>query len=196
VALWAWWLSGLSLATIAVLNWLVVGRMLAVSGRFTAIVDRVRSPAKEPAMSQDELLAAIRAATSAEFGDAAVSAEPPPAAPVPAVAPARSPLAHFVFFACLVAGGALASALAGAQPAHLALRSEAFSRLFGEAPWATPLVLVFGGALVGFGTRMASGCTSGHGLCGVSRGQRGSLLATGAFFGAGVLVSFLLEALR
>ena len=54
------------------------------------------------------------------------------------------------------------------------------------------LGLLVGGLLVGFGTRMASGCTSGHGLCGVSRLQKGSLVATVCFFGAGVAVSFAL----
>jgi uncharacterized membrane protein YedE/YeeE len=50
--------------------------------------------------------------------------------------------------------------------------------------------LVGGGVLVGFGTRMAAGCTSGHGLCGVSRFQKGSMLSTAAFFGMGIVVSF------
>jgi hypothetical protein len=53
-------------------------------------------------------------------------------------------------------------------------------------------MLLAGGALVGFGTRMAGGCTSGHGMCGVSRFQKGSLLATAAFFGTGVVTSLLL----
>jgi uncharacterized membrane protein YedE/YeeE len=196
VALWAWWLSGAALAAVAVLNWLVVGRMLAVSGRFTALVDRFRAPAPEPEMSPEELLAAIRMATSAEFGNAALDVEPPPAAPLPVVTQARTPLSHVVFFASLVVGGALATALGGGAPVRFALRSDFFARVFGESPWVTPLILVCGGALVGFGTRMAAGCTSGHGLCGVSRGQRGSLVATCAFFGAGVIVSFLLEAHR
>jgi uncharacterized membrane protein YedE/YeeE len=48
--------------------------------------------------------------------------------------------------------------------------------------------------LVGFGTRMATGCTSGHGLCGVARFEKGSLLATCCFFGTGVIVSFVMNA--
>jgi uncharacterized membrane protein YedE/YeeE len=42
---------------------------------------------------------------------------------------------------------------------------------------------------------MAGGCTSGHGMCGVSRFQKGSLLATVAFFGAGVATAFALGVL-
>ena len=40
---------------------------------------------------------------------------------------------------------------------------------------------------------MAAGCTTGHGLCGVSRFQKGSLAATAAFFGSAVVTSFLLK---
>ena len=55
------------------------------------------------------------------------------------------------------------------------------------------LLLVGAGVMVGFGTRMAGGCSSGHGLSGCSRLQPGSLLGTAAFFGAAVAVSFLLD---
>jgi uncharacterized membrane protein YedE/YeeE len=68
--------------------------------------------------------------------------------------------------------------------------------LFGSNPWLGPAILALGGCLVGFGTRMAAGCTSGHGLCGVSRFQPGSLLATVMFFGAGVATALLLGQLR
>jgi hypothetical protein len=50
-----------------------------------------------------------------------------------------------------------------------------------------PLWLVaIAGALVGLGTRMANGCTSGHGLCGMSRLSKRSILATLTFFAVGV----------
>lgn len=67
----------------------------------------------------------------------------------------------------------------------------AFAGSFGDGalPW---LVLLGGGAMVGFGTRMAGGCTSGHGLSGVGRLQPASLLATAIFFGTAVVVSFAL----
>ncbi len=47
-------------------------------------------------------------------------------------------------------------------------------------------MVAIAGALVGFGTRMSNGCTSGHGLCGVSRLSKRSLIATITFFGVGV----------
>ena len=43
------------------------------------------------------------------------------------------------------------------------------------------------GLLVGFGTRLGSGCTSGHGVCGISRFSPRSLVATGTFIAAGML---------
>lgn len=42
-------------------------------------------------------------------------------------------------------------------------------------------LLVIGGLLVGFGTRLGSGCTSGHGVCGMARLSRRSIAATGVF---------------
>ena len=51
-----------------------------------------------------------------------------------------------------------------------------------EAGWG---VLVLAGLLVGWGTRYGSGCTSGHGVCGLSRLSPRSLVATLAFMGAG-----------
>jgi uncharacterized membrane protein YedE/YeeE len=47
--------------------------------------------------------------------------------------------------------------------------------------------VIIAGLLVGFGTRMGSGCTSGHGVCGVSRFSQRSLVATGTFMAAGIL---------
>jgi uncharacterized membrane protein YedE/YeeE len=67
--------------------------------------------------------------------------------------------------------------------------------LFGALPAAasgasTPL-LIISGLLVGLGTRYAAGCTSGHGVCGISRGSPRSLLATASFMAAGFVVVYL-----
>jgi uncharacterized membrane protein YedE/YeeE len=48
-------------------------------------------------------------------------------------------------------------------------------------------LLVLGGLFVGFGTRLGSGCTSGHGVCGLSRLSPRSMLATAIFMGAGFM---------
>ena len=51
-------------------------------------------------------------------------------------------------------------------------------------PTPTP-VLIVAGVLVGFGTRVGGGCTSGHGVCGLSRLSRASLVATAMFIATG-----------
>ena len=53
--------------------------------------------------------------------------------------------------------------------------------------------LIVAGLLVGIGTRYASGCTSGHGVCGVSRGSRRSLTATVLFMAAGFATVYLVR---
>jgi uncharacterized membrane protein YedE/YeeE len=50
-----------------------------------------------------------------------------------------------------------------------------------------PALLLAAGLLVGFGTRLGNGCTSGHGVCGLSRGSPRSLIATVTFMATGVL---------
>jgi hypothetical protein len=54
-------------------------------------------------------------------------------------------------------------------------------------------LLVTGGLLVGFGTRLGSGCISGHGICGLSRLSLRSMVATGVFMGTAAAVVFLLR---
>lgn len=52
-----------------------------------------------------------------------------------------------------------------------------------------PPTLILAGVLVGFGTRLGNGCTSGHGVCGLARGSKRSLAATLTFMGvAGITV--------
>jgi uncharacterized membrane protein YedE/YeeE len=53
--------------------------------------------------------------------------------------------------------------------------------------------LIAAGLLVGIGTRYGSGCTSGHGVCGLSRLSLRSLVATATFMGAGFLTVFVLR---
>ncbi|AMK25263.1 MULTISPECIES: YeeE/YedE family protein [unclassified Sphingobium] len=53
------------------------------------------------------------------------------------------------------------------------------------ATFPAPALLIIAGLIVGFGTRLGSGCTSGHGVCGLSRLSRRSMLATGLFMASG-----------
>ncbi len=58
---------------------------------------------------------------------------------------------------------------------------------------ANYITLIVAGLLVGFGARYGSGCTSGHGICGLSRLSPRSLLATLTFMGCGFLVVYLVR---
>jgi hypothetical protein len=83
---------------------------------------------------------------------------------------------RLMFVAGLLSGGAvLRIALPHRLPSVLAVSGSGWG------------VLVASGLLVGIGTRLGSGCTSGHGVCGVARLSPRSLVATATFVGFGML---------
>jgi hypothetical protein len=53
---------------------------------------------------------------------------------------------------------------------------------------ASYITIVVGGLLVGFGARLGSGCTSGHGICGIARLSPRSIVATGVFMVAAIIM--------
>jgi hypothetical protein len=55
------------------------------------------------------------------------------------------------------------------------------------------IVTVSAGLLIGFGTRLGSGCTSGHGVCGIARLSMRSIAATGVFMVTAMVVVFLMR---
>jgi uncharacterized membrane protein YedE/YeeE len=77
-----------------------------------------------------------------------------------------------VFLLGLIGGAALSFAL---------WQSAALFR-----PMRPLVVMVIAGLLVGFGTRLGGGCTSGHGVCGVGMGAKDSIAATLIFMAAGI----------
>ena len=56
-----------------------------------------------------------------------------------------------------------------------------------------PLLLIVGGLAVGVGTSIGSGCTSGHGVCGISRRSQRSILATAIFMIVAVITVFVMR---
>ena len=84
---------------------------------------------------------------------------------------------RWAFVLGLVLGGA--ATFAWWQPPAIATRPS--------------LLLAFAGLLVGFGTVMGSGCTSGHGVCGLGRRSARSLAATAAFMGGGFVTVFVVR---
>ena len=91
----------------------------------------------------------------------------------------REALTNAAFVLGLLLGPLLFIGLAGHAPA-MVLR----------APW--PL-LVIGGLLVGFGTRLGSGCTSGHGVCGLARLSPRSMAAVSVFMAMAIATVFVMR---
>ena len=58
---------------------------------------------------------------------------------------------------------------------------------------ATPVLTVVAGLLVGFGTRMGSGCTSGHAICGIARISKRSFAATAIFMATAIITVFIVR---
>jgi uncharacterized membrane protein YedE/YeeE len=74
-------------------------------------------------------------------------------------------------------------------PTLLALVSAARAPAI-ETAWPT---IILAGLLVGFGTRLGAGCTSGHGICGLSRLSPRSLVAVAAFMASGFATVFIVR---
>ena len=96
------------------------------------------------------------------------------------LAPSAGDIAwRIAFIAGLLVGAAAMNAIAG---------------LVAPAPVQQNLaVLALAGALVGYGTRMGSGCTSGHGVCGLARMSSRSLVATILFMASAAIVVFVMR---
>jgi len=91
--------------------------------------------------------------------------------------PKREDLWRFAFVGGLIAGGILLRIL----------RPDLFNYKFEF----TALHYIVAGILVGYGTRLGSGCTSGHGVCGMGRMAKRSFVATMTFIMFGMLTVFL-----
>lgn len=86
---------------------------------------------------------------------------------------------RLIFVLGLLLGGALMMLI---MPTGFAITIE-------RAPWMVALA----GVLVGFGTRLGSGCTSGHGVCGLARFSARSLVATLSFIVTGAITVFVMN---
>jgi hypothetical protein len=81
-----------------------------------------------------------------------------------------------LFLAGLLLGGALA---VGFAPGSIGATPRPFA------------IAIVAGLLVGVGTALGNGCTSGHGVCGISRGSMRSIVATATFMATGVVTAVL-----
>ncbi len=84
-------------------------------------------------------------------------------------------------------------------PAGAAIGAAFAPRILAEVPSTlpevgmAPVVAVVAGLLVGVGTRISGGCTSGHGVCGLARLSRRSFVAVGVFMATAVLTVFVVR---
>ncbi len=110
--------------------------------------------------------------------------------------PAQSVVWRAVFLVSLVAGAFVAAILVpglgvggpAGEPAQLASPPEGWT-------FGAPLWIAIAGLLIGFGTKIGSGCTSGHGVCGMSRFSGRSIVATITFMAAGFVTVAVMNAL-
>jgi uncharacterized membrane protein YedE/YeeE len=89
-------------------------------------------------------------------------------------------------------GGTLSALLAGG--ADFAGYGWLTANLHGTARVAIAPILLGAGVLIGYGAKLAGGCTSGNGLSGTALFSPASLAATATFFGTAIVVSFAIQA--
>ncbi|WP_069174400.1 YeeE/YedE family protein [Streptomyces griseus] len=210
---WPWWAGAVGLALVTIVYTLITDRSFGVSSAW----DRVLHWRRERRLEQmdeefgdDRALAEALAAATAEHFGPAPGAFPPPQAPYGAAQPpsprvepvadgdlpvtGRRPAPLVTQAALLVSiflGGLVAALVSGRFQLRYDMGPGFRDLVTADQP--TMIALLFlGGILVGFGTRLAGGCSSGHGLSGCGRLQPVSIVATAVFFGTAVAVSFLL----
>lgn len=202
---WPWWAGAIGLALITINYTVTTDRSFGVSGAWDRILhwraERRVERLNEQVTDDRVLVEALAAATAQQFGTAPVRNQdlrPRPEAPAPA--PARASVASLLpaplvsqaaLLLSIFIGGWVAAVTAGRFQLRLDM-GDGFRHLVTGNPIEMVGALFIGGVLVGFGTRLAGGCSSGHGLNGCGRLQPVSLVATAVFFGAAVVMSFLL----
>ncbi|MBE1491964.1 YeeE/YedE family protein [Plantactinospora soyae] len=211
---WPWWAGALGLAVVTINYTVTTDRSFGVSSAWERVLQwrtERRVERMEAQFTDDRVLTeAIATATAEHFGTRPGAAAPPPypggggppaavreagptaSEPAPVPRPRPAPLvSQAALLLSILLGGWLAAVTAGRFDLRLDM-GDGFRDLVTDSPPHMVGVLFAGGLLVGFGTRLAGGCSSGHGLNGCGRLHPDSLVATAVFFGAAVVVSFLL----
>jgi uncharacterized membrane protein YedE/YeeE len=186
---WPFWLGGAAIGAVATLYPLASGRLLGVSSLYAALFEK-----REPKPKLSELEALLLAETEAEFGPLAAG-EPDGIHGKLARLRAEAERFRPLFLIGMLLGGALAALLARDFAPKLSL-GKSFDLRYGEFGLLPVAVLLVAGVLIGAGTRLAGGCTSGHGISGVARGERGSWLTTCVFWGTALGVAWLFFLLK
>ncbi|MER6309296.1 YeeE/YedE thiosulfate transporter family protein [Streptomyces sp. NPDC001657] len=207
---WPWWAGAAGLALITINYALTTDRSFGVSSAWDRVLhwrrERRLERMDEEFTDERALADALAAATAEHFGTApagppapygtsqplATDDEPTASEATSVSAPSPAPLVtQAALLVSIFVGGLIAALTSGRF--HLRFDMGPGFRNVVTAHPTTMIVLLFvGGVLVGFGTRLAGGCSSGHGLNGCGRLRPVSLVATAVFFGTAVAVSFLL----
>ncbi|MBX7554931.1 YeeE/YedE thiosulfate transporter family protein [Streptomyces sp. NPDC004232] len=210
---WPWWAGAAGLALITINYTLATDRSFGVSSAWDRVLhwrrERRLERMDEEFTDERALADALAAATAEHFGtrpaaptaqsdphgtsqppetDAELTASEDTSATSPGPVPlvTQAALLVSIFF-----GGLIAAVTSGRF--HLRFdMGPGFRNVVTANPTTMTVLLFVGGMLVGFGTRLSGGCSSGHGLSGCGRLRPVSLVATAVFFSTAVAVSFLL----
>ena len=205
---WSWWIGGVALGLFAVVFSLLTGKPLGVSGSWLSIARRkddavLKASAEVLDADQDQVKDDLMAMTMAEFGGDVIEETPQRReGEADAVISDKPKLkqdytpwtVHVLFLVTMFIGSYIAMITTVGEFSWTLELSPLHNKIFendGEA-W---IALLFGGMMVGFGTQMAGGCTSGHGLSGSAQLIPASLLSTAIFFGSATLLTILMNAM-
>ncbi|MCX6463447.1 MAG: YeeE/YedE thiosulfate transporter family protein [Pseudonocardiales bacterium] len=192
---WPWWAGAIGLALVTIAYSVVTDRSFGVSGAWDRVLhwrteSELQRRRAEDEVQQRALVDALAASGHGPAGPAGPRHGRPEALPPRPLRPA-SLVSQAALLVSILVGGVVAAVSSGRFEVRLDM-GAGFAEIVTANPVAMVVVLFVGGVLVGFGTRLAGGCSSGHGLHGCGRLQPVSLLATAVFFGTAVAVSFLL----
>lgn len=204
---WSWWVGALALGFFAVIFSLLTGKPLGVSGSWLSIARRkddaiLKASAKVlEEGDQDQIKDDLMAMTMAEFGESALTEENPQRREGEANSiekkntTVKQEYSHWTVHALFLATMFLGSYIASITTSGFSLSTElsALHASIFENQGEAWIALLFGGMMVGFGTQMAGGCTSGHGLSGCAQLIPASLLSTVVFFSSATALTFLMN---
>ncbi|WP_151769668.1 YeeE/YedE family protein [Streptomyces abyssomicinicus] len=219
---WPWWAGAVGLALVTVYYSLATDRSFGVSSAWDRVLhwrrERRLERMDEEFADNQALAEALAAATAEHFGTGPSAAqqvahgqswphradvhgqswpqradvEPPVSdAPTPTSVRPAPLVTQAALLVSIFLGGLIAAVTSGRFDLRLDM-GPGFRSLVTADPTMMIVLLFTGGVLVGFGTRLAGGCSSGHGLNGCGRLSPVSIVATAVFFGTAAAVSFLL----
>ncbi|MFF2424998.1 YeeE/YedE family protein [Streptomyces mirabilis] len=210
---WPWWAGAIGLALVTIAYTLATDRSFGVSSAWDRVLhwrsERHLERMEEEFTDDRALADALAAATAEHFGTGpgapglpqapygTSQPQDPDAESTAGASPSVTSLrpAPLVTQAALLVSIFLGGLIAAVTSGRFRLRLDmgpGFRDLVTASPTVMIALLFVGGVLVGFGTRLAGGCSSGHGLNGCGRLRPVSIVATAVFFGTAVAVSFLL----